>query len=102
MHDELHALMDSIPVLKAKSAEIHALPQTNLDEREHGKLRMIEVYAEAVGCKQTDMAKEFVRKAFLCLRQELKLTGIRGEYISQKLCHSPIGNDYVCFCEQAA
>lgn len=99
-HDELHALMDSNPALKAKSDEVHAFPQTNLEEREHGKLQMTEIYAEAISCKQVGAAKEFVKKAFSCMKRGLVLNEIRDEYASQKLCHSPNGNDYVCFCDE--
>jgi len=99
-HDELHELIDKSPALKPKSDKVHELPQTNAEEREQGKLQMMGVYAEAINCKQATTAKEFVRKIFLCMKQGGTLDTLREEYASQKLCHSPAGNDYLCFCDE--
>ena len=62
-HDELHTLMDNNPSLRAKSDRVHALPQVSSQEKEEGKLQMMEIYTEAIGCKQVDIAKEYVRRS---------------------------------------
>ena len=77
---------------------MHALTRVNSEEKEQDKLQMMEIYAEAIHCEQVDAAKEYVKKVFACLRQEGVLDALRDEYASQKLCHSQLGNDYVCFC----
>ena len=100
-HDELHALMDSNQGLKAKSERAHALLQVTSMEKEHGKLQMMEIYAEAIGCKRADAAKEYIKKVFTHLRRRETWDAVRYEYASQKLCHSPLGNDYVCYCDES-
>lgn len=99
-HVELHAFMDNDVNLKAKSDRVHALPQNSSAEKEQGKLQMMEIYAEAVNCKQTDAAKEFIQKYFSCVKTITDLDALREEYASQKLCHSPLGNNYMCFCDE--
>lgn len=99
-HDELHALMDSSPTLKVKSDKVHALPRVSSEEKERGKLQMMEIYAEAINCKQADAAKEYVKKIFVCLRRGQVYDAPHNEYALQRLCHSPLGNDYVCFCNE--
>lgn len=99
-HDELHVLMNSSLSLKTKSDRVHSFPQVSSEQKEQGKLQMMEIYAEAIDCKQADAAKEFVKKAFSHMKQKLELDDIREEYASQKLCHSPLGNDYMCFCDE--
>lgn len=101
-HDELHALTDNSPSLKAKSEAAHAIPRASSEEKEQGKLLMMEIYAEAVNCKQLGVAQEYVRKVFICLRSGYSLTSLPAAYASRKLCHSPAGNDYVCFCDEAS
>lgn len=97
-HDELHALMDNNTALRTRSDEAHALPRASLEEKERGKLKMMEIYAEAVDCKNINSAKEWVRTVFECLRQRVAWDLLRNQYAKQKLCHSPSGNDYMCFC----
>ena len=99
-HDELHALMDSSPKLKEKSDKAHALPQSNEEERERGKLQMMEIYTEAIGCSNVTVAQDFTREVFSCMKRGVGLDAIRTEYSSKKLCHSPLGNDYLCFCDK--
>lgn len=99
-HDELHVLMDGNPKLKAKSDKVHALPQNSSEEKEQGKLQMMEIYAEAINCVRVNIAKEFITKAFSCMRRDMTLDVLCEEYASQKLCHSPLGNNYVCFCDE--
>ena len=101
-HDELHALMDSDPALKRKSDKVHAIPETSSEKKEQGKLQMMEIYTEAINCKQVETAKEYVKKVFACLKQGRAYDALRNEYASQKLCHSPLGNDYTCFCGEKA
>lgn len=100
MHDELHTLIDNNSILKAKSNKVHALMQISSEEKKQGKLQMMEIYAETINCKQADVAKEFVEKIFLCMRQGTMLDTLRNEYALQKSCHSPDGNDYMCFCDE--
>ena len=59
----------------------------------------MELYAEVIRCRQVGGAKEFVKKVFLYMRQKMAWDVLRDEYVLQKLCHSPAGNDYVCFCD---
>jgi len=99
-HDELHVLTDENPSLKAKSYQAHSLPQNTSEEKEIGKLQMMEIYAEAVECRQVETAKEFVKKVFTCLREGKPWETMINEYASQRLCHSPVGNDYMCFCDE--
>lgn len=99
-HDELHAFIDNDSVLKVKSDRVHALPRISSEEKEQGKSQMMEIYAEGVDCRQATSAKEFVRKAFLCMRRRETLDALRQEYAFQKLCHSSLGNDYLCFCSK--
>ena len=82
-HDELHALMDDDPVLKEKSDRVHALSTITSEEEEQGKLRMMEIYSEAVGCGQVDSAKEFVVEVFKRLRQQSDWADLRDEYTAQ-------------------
>lgn len=97
-HDELHALMESNPNLKERSDREHSQLRVTSEEKEQGKLKMMEIYAEAIGCNQLFAAQEYVRKVFERLRQGTIWDELRSEYTSQKLCHSPLGNDYLCFC----
>ena len=97
-HNELHALMDNNNCLKTKSDRAHVLPRVSSEEQEYGKRQMMEIYAEAINCQKVGVAKEFVRRAFSCLRQGETLDELKKEYASQKLCHSSLGNDYICFC----
>lgn len=99
-HDELHVLMDGNPHLKEKSGAVHSLPSVNSEEKERGKLQMMEIYAEAVNCMQVDTAKDFVTKAFSRMRQGKTLDALCEEYALQKLCHSSLGNNYICFCDE--
>ena len=99
-HEELHALINSDSALKIKSGNVHALLRVNSEQKEQGKLQMMELYAQATHCKQINTAKEYVKKVFECLRQEKALGILHNQYISQKLCHSPLGNDYICFCNE--
>ena len=99
-HDELHTLIDSNLILKEKSDKVHTLSQTDVDERKIGKLKMMEIYAEVVICKQMNTAKEFVEKVFILMKQGTVLDTLCNECVVQKLCHSPLGNDYVCFCDE--
>ncbi|OHA06355.1 MAG: hypothetical protein A3A28_04805 [Candidatus Sungbacteria bacterium RIFCSPLOWO2_01_FULL_47_32] len=93
--------MEKDSALKLKSDRVHAIPQISVDERKQGKIKMMELYTEAVGCKRVDEAKEFVEKVFACMKRGAGLEHIHDEYATKKLCHSPLGNDYVCFCEPA-
>lgn len=101
-HDELHELMEASPSLKEKSDEAHTLPRVNSEEKEEGKLRMMEIYAEAVGCRQAEAAKDFVREVFANMRKGMSLDDfvdrLSEEYIFEKRCHAPAGNNYLCFC----
>ena len=99
-HDELHALTDGDPHLKEKSDEVHSLPQVSSEEKEQGKLQMMEIYAEATNCIRVNTAKEFVTKVFSCMRQGKTLDTLCEEYATQKLCHSSLGNNYICFCDE--
>lgn len=99
-HDELHALIDNDPNLKAKSDKVHALPQSSQEEREQGKLQMMEIYAEAISCKQVETAKAFITRAFVCMKQGSEIKIESAEYLSQKKCHAPLGNNFVCFCDK--
>ncbi|OGF49503.1 hypothetical protein A2W40_03860 [Candidatus Giovannonibacteria bacterium RIFCSPHIGHO2_01_45_12] len=99
-HDELHALMDGDPHLKEKSDEVHSLPQVSSEEKERGKLQMMEIYAEAINCTRLDTAKDFVKKAFSLIRRGETLDTLCEEYASRKLCHSSLGNNYICFCDE--
>jgi len=99
-HDELHDLIDNTPALKEKSDATHALPQISSEERERGKLQMMEIYVTAVNCKRAYAAREYVNKVFAYLRRGQLWSALSDEYTSQKLCHSPAGNDYVCFCDE--
>lgn len=101
-HDELHILMDDNPILKAKSDRAHALPRVSSEEKEQGKLQMMEIYAEAINCKQAETAKEYVKKIFECLKRGIIWDALRNECVLQKLCYSPLGNDYTCFCDERA
>ncbi len=99
-HDELHAFMDSNPSLKEKSDKVHSLPQNSSEEKEQGKLLMMEIYTEAVSCGQVNTAKDFVVSVFSHTRQGEAFDALRQEYVLQKSCHSPLGNDYMCFCDE--
>ena len=98
-HDELHDGMDSNAILKTKSDRVHSLPKNTPAEKEQGKLAMMEIYAAVTDCKQIDFAKEFIRKYFARVKTQEDLDALRVEYADQKLCHSPLGNDYMCFCD---
>lgn len=99
-HDELHVLMENNSNLKEKSDKVHSLSQKSSEEKEHGKLQMMKIYSEAVNCTQLNTAKDFITSAFSRMRQSETLDALREEYASQKLCHSPLGNDYMCFCDE--
>ena len=99
-HDELHTLIGSNNILKIQSDEVHALPKRNSEDRENSKLRMMAIYAETIHCKQIDIAREFVKKVFANLRQGMTRDVLIKEYSAQRLCHSPVGNDYLCFCDE--
>lgn len=99
-HDKLHELIDANPKLKTRSDIVHSLPQTSGVEREKGKLSMMELYAEAVGCKRVVQAKKFVDKVFERMRNGGNIGEISTDYIADKICHSPLGNDYTCFCDE--
>lgn len=98
-HEELHAGMDSNPILKAKSDKAHSVPQNTPAEKEQGKLEMMEIYVEVTSCKQVESAKEFIRKFFVQVKPKEGLEALRVEFAAKKLCHSPAGNDYMCFCD---
>ena len=66
-HDELHALMDSNPILKVKSDKVHASPQISSEEKEHGKSQMMEIYTEAVIASKLILQKNLSKKHF-CVR----------------------------------
>jgi len=108
-HEELHALMDNNLSLKEKSDKAHALPRVSSTEHEQGKMQMMEIYAEAVGCRQIGTAKMFVREVFSRLRQgspkqgmpiDSFLNELSEEYALNKWCHAPAGNNYMCFCDE--
>lgn len=103
-HEELHDLMDGDPSLKTKSDKAHAVPRNNLEEYEQGKLAMMEIYAEAIGCGQMETAKKFVQEVYARARKGVPLKdfldALSGEYISKKWCHAPAGNNYMCFCDE--
>lgn len=99
-HDELHILMDSNPALKEKSDRVHDLPRINFEEKERGKIQMMEIYAEAIRCNQVGAAREYVREVFTCLRQQQPYDTLHDAYTSKKRCHSPAGNNYLCFCDE--
>lgn len=99
-HDELHALMDSNPNLKEKSDRVHSLPQVSSEEKEQGKLQMMEIYAEAINCGRVNTAKDFIIGVFALMRRGEALDTLRDEYASKKFCHSSLGNNYICFCDE--
>lgn len=99
-HDELHALMENDANLKEKSDIEHSQLRNTSEEKEQGKLKMMEIYAQAIGCNQLAAAQEYVRKVFEHLRQNEAWDELRHEYILNEWCHSPSGNDYLCFCEE--
>ena len=117
-HSELHTLIDNDFILKEKSDRVHALPTTDvLNHWREGKYSMMEVYVEAIGCSSIGSAKLFVEKVFaymglqcsskkewfnIALLPEHKdvLGSLREEYVLKRLCHSPGGNDYMCYCDE--
>ena len=99
-HDELHTLMDGDPHLKEKSDKVHSLPRVSSEEKEQGKLQMMEIYTEAINCTRLDSAKDFIEKAFSLMRRGETLDMLCEEYALQKLCHSSLGNNYKCFCDE--
>ncbi len=119
-HDELHKLIDEDLQLKAESDKIHLYPTTDsLEDWFEGKCQMMEIYSRAIKCQKVTDAKNFVEKVFAYIKkhssskqewfstatsQEHKkaLCTIKQEYISQRLCHSPNGNDYICYCNGAS
>lgn len=117
-HDELHALMDSNPILKERSDKIHSLPDSDsITGWLEGKKLMMSVYAEAVGCSKTKDAIEFLCSVFVHIK---KYSRTKKEWhtlppspetsgaieqmakvtANNKICHSPGGNDYLCFCDE--
>ena len=99
-HAELHVLIDSDAFLKEKSDRTHALSKFSLEEREQGKLQMMEIYAKVIQCQQVEAAKEYAKKIFACLREGSIWSAVHDEYASRRLCHSPLGNDFMCFCDE--
>jgi len=117
-HDELHQLMNADPRLKDKSNKVYSMPApVSLDEWGEQKHRMMQIYAEAVGCKQFADAANFLDnvlehikkhcssledwKSVASLPEHRDTLQTLGEtFKAQKKCCSPEGNDYVCYCDE--
>ena len=64
-HEQLHDKIDNNPKLKIKSDGVHSLPRpTSLEEAELLKLKMMEIYAEAIGCQQCENAQKLVTEIY--------------------------------------
>ena len=114
-HDELHEIIDSNQELKAKSDEVHALPSpTSFEEAESRKMQMMGIYAEAIGCSQAQVAQNAVKEVYDYLKSHFSwgdghklseddweaINGIARIYSGKQMCHSPKGNDFVCYCDE--
>lgn len=116
-HSELHTLIDNDLILKEKSDRVHAFPSDVLNDWREGKYSMMEIYIEAIDCNNIVSAKLFVEKIFVYIGLQCSskkewfniaslpehkdaLGLLRREYVLKFLCHSPSGNDYVCYCDE--
>lgn len=117
-HDELHALMDGDPYLKTKSDDVHnLLIAITLEEWMRRKHLMMEIYKEAVHCKNRDNAILFLDAISYYIRRHTctldawrdiaslpkhrkAIVDLSKAFHKRKLCHTPNSNDYVCFCDE--
>ncbi len=124
-HDELHALMDADPALKARSDTIHnELAQAHennmsVEKWVEEKRRMFLVYANAVGCQEIDDAIASLEAVAMFIKSVASdmeqwqaylenprkdpewLSRIVIQFEQERRCHSPSGNDYRCYCHEA-
>lgn len=114
-HEELHKLMENDPEIKLRSDEIHAIPETDdLIQREQNKMLLMKIYADAIGCKKGEESKQVIADIFGLIKREFttwsewqsssatqhfeEIVRICEPYQEKKICHSPKGNNYVCYC----
>lgn len=114
-HDELHQLIDTNPQLKAESDGVHALPdESSFEEAAGRKSRMLRIYTAAVGCNRLSDALNALQEVYAYLSAHYVWGGIVGltnddwrainsiaqTYETKRMCHSPLGNNYFCFCNE--
>lgn len=116
-HEELHQTMDSTPQLKKLSDYVHGLPKAqSWEDAVDQKKQMIVIFAQAGGCQQIAVAQEAVREVFVFFQTQYvtfenytnpgsndpstgrAIREISDRYRRKHLCHSPLGNNYLCFC----
>lgn len=118
-HDELHELIDSSESLRQKSDTIHSLaPTDSLHGNRERKVTMIEIFAEAVGCKHAESAVRSVWEVFNYIAEHCSswtewkkaassdetlldaIDALSTSYSARCLCHSSEGNNYICYCNK--
>lgn len=115
-HDELHELLEKEPELAAGSRVMHAQPKPDsFHAWRIGKLQMTLLNVRAAGCRNQESVTDSIKEAADFLEQHGRsLDELKGkEYFDEclevvramsrvrskrGLCHSPNGNDLVCFC----
>ena len=115
-HDKLHKLTDSNPELKDRSDKVHFLPPNDeWDEFGRRKCLMVDVWADAIDCKQRQSAHESINAVVKYFRQFSKSLShlregtdfkrhlersreIEDSFENTSRCHVAGGNSYVCFC----
>lgn len=90
---------------------------SSLDSWRDGKIKMMEIYAEAIDCRWITSARVFLDNVFAYIKKyssskqewlsisssvehRQSLSAMRQEHATNRLCHSPGGNDYVCYCDE--
>ena len=117
-HEEMHALMIDNPIFKDRSDKIHSAPDSVLiDDWYNGKKQMMTVYADAVGCSRITDALAFLEDVFTHIKKNCRtkqewhalpstpetsgvISRIAKAAADSRICHSPGGNDYICFCDE--
>lgn len=103
-HEELHVRMDRNPELKDRSDRVHRLPKAaSPEEYADRKIQMFAIYAAAVGCGHPEWARQFLVEVLPHVYPHFAATPaaqIRDKYANERKCHSPGGNDYLCYCNE--
>ena len=115
-HDELHEIADGNPAIKERLDKVHAIPNKSLLGLADTKKELIKIYAKAMGCEQLDQANDYLNEVISHINKKCKtykvwrkyrksenfhhkLTELKKQYKAEKKCHSPAGNDFVCYCK---
>lgn len=114
-HEELHELMEKDPEIKLRSDEVHKIPETDdLTQRERNKILMMAIYADSISCNDVRGAQQMIRDVFAFVKNDYedwaewgisstdqdfeKIAEISAKYQIKNICHSPKGNNYICYC----